>query len=241
MATQLFQHPIGNDYTFLAIKPDAASRPMWVSDDGRILLEAFSPLAAPAIDFLITIAEPVSRPSRIHEYRLTTYSLYAAVSVGMETDTLLMVLERYAKNKVPERVVRFVRECTLSYGKVKLVLKDNSYPEILRLLLRDPIIQESRVDSTNLDLTKPLFETRKPAPPPHPSQNQPPKRPTDEDDADFGAVILDRDSDDETGMNDESDFSQSFEIHKPSVEDVKKRCTELDYPLMEEYDFRHDD
>ncbi len=35
-----------------------------------------------AYDFLIAIAEPVCRPALMHEYKLTPYSLYAAVSVG---------------------------------------------------------------------------------------------------------------------------------------------------------------
>ena len=50
-----------DDYTFLTLKPDNESRPLWVCDDGRIILEAFSPIAEQAIDFLIAIAEPVSR------------------------------------------------------------------------------------------------------------------------------------------------------------------------------------
>jgi DNA excision repair protein ERCC-3 len=113
------------DYTFLPLKPDHLSRPLWVCHDGRIILEAFSPLATHAQDFLITIAEPVSRPARMHEYRLTAYSLYAAVAVGMETDTIVQVLERFSKSKVPDEVVSFVKDCTTSYGKVKLVLKQN--------------------------------------------------------------------------------------------------------------------
>ena len=36
-----------------------------------------------ATEFLIAIAEPVSRPTYIHEYVLTPYSLYAAMSVGL--------------------------------------------------------------------------------------------------------------------------------------------------------------
>lgn len=40
---------------------------------------------------------------------------------------------------------------------------------------------------------------------------------------------------------DESDLTYSFEIMKPQVEIVRRRCIELDYPFMEEYDFLHDD
>jgi DNA excision repair protein ERCC-3 len=33
----------------------------------------------------------------------------------------------------------------------------------------------------------------------------------------------------------------SFEIETKSVENVKKRCNELKYPLLEEYNFRKDE
>ena len=109
----------------LELKPDHFKRPFWIDPEGRITLETFSPSFSYAQDFLITIAEPVSRPLKVQEYKLTAYSLYAAVSVGMETDTILQVLDRFSKVKLPSRVVDFIKDCTLSYGKVKLVLKNN--------------------------------------------------------------------------------------------------------------------
>lgn len=115
------------DYTNLPLKPDHAARPLWVCHDGSIILEAFSPLAPSAIDFLITISEPVSRPIRMHEYKLTPYSLFAAVAVGMDTSTITTVLERFSKVAVPDSVVKFIYENTASYGKVKLVLKMNRF------------------------------------------------------------------------------------------------------------------
>ena len=42
-------------------------RPLWVCPDGRIFLETFSPVYKQAYDFLIAVAEPVSRPECIHE------------------------------------------------------------------------------------------------------------------------------------------------------------------------------
>lgn len=50
------------DYTNLPLKPDHASRPLWISpEDGHIILEGFSPIAEQAQDFLVAISEPVSR------------------------------------------------------------------------------------------------------------------------------------------------------------------------------------
>lgn len=57
----------------------------------------------------------------------------------------------YSKTTVPEGITEFIKLCTLSYGKVKLVLKHNKYfvespfPEILQKLLKDPVIQECRL------------------------------------------------------------------------------------------------
>lgn len=50
------------DFAWLKLKPDHSSRPLWISpEDGHIILEAFSPLAEQAQDFLTAISEPVSR------------------------------------------------------------------------------------------------------------------------------------------------------------------------------------
>ena len=50
-----------------------------------------------AYDFLIAIAEPVCRPECVHEYVLTPHSLYAAVSIGLNTQTIITVLNRLSK------------------------------------------------------------------------------------------------------------------------------------------------
>lgn len=49
------------DFSWLQLKPDHASRPLWISPEGHIILEAFSPIAEQAQDFLVAISEPVSR------------------------------------------------------------------------------------------------------------------------------------------------------------------------------------
>lgn len=68
---------------------------------------------------------PYYRPQHIHEYKLTAYSLYAAVSVGLQTGDIIEYLQRLSKCAVPAGIIEFIQLCTLSYGKVKLVLKHN--------------------------------------------------------------------------------------------------------------------
>lgn len=64
------------------------------------------------------------------------------------------------KVPVPETITNFIRERTLSYGKVKLVLKHNKYyvesshPETLQLLLKDKTIRDARVISQTGDANK---------------------------------------------------------------------------------------
>ena len=112
--------PDDRDFSSLPLKTDHATRPIYISpSSGNIILEAFHPLASHATDFLIAIAEPVSRPSHIHEYKLTPHSLYAAVSVGLQTNDIIEVLNRLSKVPVPDEIADFIRECTVSYGKVR--------------------------------------------------------------------------------------------------------------------------
>jgi len=51
----------------MILKVDHASRPLWVAPDGHIFLESFSPVYRHAHDFMIAIAEPVCRPTHLHE------------------------------------------------------------------------------------------------------------------------------------------------------------------------------
>lgn len=61
------------------------------------------------------------------------------------------------KVPVPESIIAFIRERTLSYGKVKLVLKHNKYfvesshPATLQLLLKDKTIREARLITQQTD------------------------------------------------------------------------------------------
>jgi DNA excision repair protein ERCC-3 len=57
----------------------------------------FSVLYKQAYDFLIAITEPVCRPESMHEYNLTPHSLYAVVFVGLETETIIDVLNKLSK------------------------------------------------------------------------------------------------------------------------------------------------
>lgn len=215
------------DFSKLELKPDHTNRPLWACDNGRIFLETFSPLYKQAYDFLIAIAEPVCRPESMHEYNLTPHSLYAAVSVGLETETIIAVLNKLSKTKLPKEMIRFIHDSTANYGKVKLVLKKNRYyvespfPEVLKTLLRDDAISRARITSEGthgdgFTISKALGEI---------------EGTHDE--------LLNQA---EVAAGAEEKEAHAFEIDPSQVENVKQRClpNALNYPMLEEYDFRND-
>jgi DNA excision repair protein ERCC-3 len=118
-----------NDYTErIVLKKGHERCPLWISPDNHIFLEATSPLYRIVTDFLIAIAEPVSRPTFIHEYLLTKYSLYAAVSVGLSQTDIIDTLRKFAKNEdLPFEVKDFIIDNSKQYGKARLVLKEGVY------------------------------------------------------------------------------------------------------------------
>ncbi|KAJ8654782.1 hypothetical protein O0I10_009503 [Lichtheimia ornata] len=273
--SDFISHMFGKeDYTYLPLKKDHASRPLWISpEDGHIILEGFSPIAEQAQDFLVAISEPVSRPAHIHEYKLTPYSLYAAVSVGLETEDIIEVLNRLSKVPVPESITQFIRQCTLSYGKVKLVLKHNRYyvesshPETLQMLLKDTVINQGRIvrDENDQVISAPagssaLLVNNKPSgknlaisginkqsPAAEGGKDKDKSKAALDEEAQkrmeeeqlFGAVVR-IDKEDEEEDLDGGEQVHSFEIAAEQVENIKKRCNDIDYPMLEEYDFRND-
>lgn len=245
------------DLSGLSLKSDHENRPLWIdSDKARITLEKFSPLAAQAQDFLTTIAEPLSRPEFMHEYALTVHSLYAAVSVGLVPQDIINFLDRLSKTPLPQEIRNFILNCTQAFGKVKLVLKHNRYfletpdNKVLQKLVQDEVIAAHRTGETAgiitekapklgglvIPGTKDAAGVRQQ--PGTQDSNQPS---TDErsgaaKEDDIFATLRE---DDDEDADDESHI-HSIEIPEGGVEPVQKRCLELGYPVLEEYDFHND-
>ncbi|CAB3407115.1 unnamed protein product [Caenorhabditis bovis] len=232
----------------MPLKPDYSSRPLWVAPDGHIFLESFSPVYKHARDFLIAISEPVCRPQHIHEYQLTAYSLYAAVSVGLQTNDIIEYLERLSKSHLPKGIIQFIQMCTVSYGKVKLVLKHNRYfvesrhSDVMQKLLKDKVIQSCILDDRDQPMQQTEIQTQEKIK--FSKKADEPDKESTENAGDVPADIdefyekIDGDDDDDAEIR--SLQLLTFEIKQESIETVQKRCIELEYPLLAEYDFRND-
>ncbi|KAL7960818.1 P-loop containing nucleoside triphosphate hydrolase protein [Trichoderma compactum] len=244
-----------NDFSYLDLKKDHQNRPLWIDPQkGRIILESFNPLAEQAQDFLITIAEPLSRPTFMHEYALTTHSLYAAVSVGLSPHDIINTLDRFLKTPLPDEIRSFIESCTQSYGKVKLVLKNTKYyvespdPNMLQMLLKNPRIGPLRVQGTAEITTSAAPKlgnlvipgTKNAAGAKQANGLQPAngEQAQDGQPAMQGGDVLARLGEED---DDDQEVTHSFEIADKDVETVQKECLNLGFPVLEEYDFRRDE
>lgn len=234
----------------MLLKNDHSSRPLWVAPDGHIFLEAFSPVYKYAQDFLVAIAEPVCRPNHIHEYKLTAYSLYAAVSVGLQTSDIVEYLQKLSKTSVPDGIIQFIKLCTVSYGKVKMVLKHNRYfvesafPDVIQRLLQDSVVRECRLRNTEGEDTELITEVihsksaiSKTQGKDGASTSQTADGQTQQVPEDIFSYYEQMDKDEE---EEEETQTVSFEIRQEMIEELQKRCITLEYPLLAEYDFRND-
>ena len=257
-ASQLFGR---SDHGAIELKPDHASRPLWITPDkGKIIVESFSPVFKVAEVFLINIAEPVSRVSNMHEYTLTPHSLFAAVSVGYTTEDIIKRLDLFSKTPIPDSIKEFIRVSTKSFGKVRLVLKHTKYfvessdPSVLQTLLQDSIIGPKRIDSEGDQLRSEIapkmgdmvIPGTKMAAGAKQAVNNKQRGAGDNEDSeqnpakeaeDMTARLLNEDDDED----EEQDRVHSFEIAATDVQEVSRRCRKIDYPLTEEYDFRNDE
>ena len=246
------------DLSYLDLKSDHVNRPLWIdAKKGRIILESFSPLAAYATDFLTTIAEPLSRPTYLHEYALTVHSLYAAVSVGLSPQEIIRMLSTLLKTPLPIEVKESILRNTQAFGRVKLVLKHNCYfletsdAKVLQRLMNDEVIASERVNREEgiitesapklgevvIPGTKEAAGVRQQHGQEGLAASQPPKDSDEEPPKEDDILQALRAEDDE---EEEQKLIHSIEIPSDGVEAVQKRCLGLGYPVLEEYEFKND-
>lgn len=229
------------------LKADHHNRPLWVQDAGGIIVESFHPLFDEAQDFLINVAEPQSRVSRMHEYQLTTHSLFAAVSVGHSSDEIIDKLDRYSKTALSNTITEFVRRSTSAFGKAKIVLKNTlSYiesedPSVLQSILRDGIVASCRADATEGLIKEAAPKIGQMAIPgtklaagAQQLAQQTQAAPEEPAPSEMIAALREDDDDDDVAQ------VHSFQIRSEERERVVKRCREIGLPLTEEYDFNND-
>ena len=180
------------------------------------------------------------------------------MSVGLETKDIIDVLRRLSKIPLPPRLEARIRDWTSSYGKIRLVLKHNRYylestvPEFLQTLLNDPVIKPCRVIRED-DTGQEVFGVERAAVPRRdfmiPGTEEARRAERGDAETEPGVGRQGRERDDVIGAvigideSDELDLDDqvhSFEVGVDKMEDVRRRCKDIDLPALEEYDFRND-
>ncbi|GKT19876.1 General transcription and DNA repair factor IIH helicase subunit XPB [Aduncisulcus paluster] len=137
------------DYTYMKLKDNPDEKPLYVLPNGKILLEVFNKHYEEARDFLISISEPVTRPELVHEYILTSQSLFSAASNHIAATTVLEKLERLSKTVLFDDLKDFVLSTMQSFGKVSLVLRqgrlfiESPDKSILKRFKNEEIVEEA--------------------------------------------------------------------------------------------------
>lgn len=94
--------------------------PVMVQGDLTLLVEVAHPLFQEAREAIAPFAELVKSPEILHTYRMTSLTLWNAASLGFTGETLISVLEKYARFPVSVRVKKEILETMEKYGKLRL-------------------------------------------------------------------------------------------------------------------------
>jgi DNA excision repair protein ERCC-3 len=188
----------------------------------------------------------------------------AAVSIGLDTYDIFDGLERLCKMDLPKEVLQFIELHTKSYGKVSLVLKGDNYflettdEDVFHLLESDKALSD-------VVRQEPLEVAQAPAIVELPSDLTAEQNKEVQDILSLDLFTLFNDdfdmedtptdiaaAPDAPAMESETLDTRdekpepeqalifSLNIDPASIETVKKRCSEMSMPLLEEYDFRKD-
>ncbi|MFT9847526.1 DNA repair helicase XPB [Aneurinibacillus sp. REN35] len=112
--------------------------PLIVQGDRTLLLEVRHPKYSEVRDALTPFAELIKSPDYIHTYRITPLSLWNAAALGLGAETVLDVLERYAKFPVPSSVQNEIAKTMSRFGQLQLFVRE----ERLVLSATDPQVMD---------------------------------------------------------------------------------------------------
>lgn len=243
----IFSEVEPKDYKYYKLLKNYKQRAIYCGEDGHIFLETNCNYYKEICDFLTAIAEPLHRTKNMHEYSLTENSLYSASSMNIKTDLIILILNNICKHELPQTLINFIKENTERYGKAKLVLEKKRYfiecydYNIKNYLYRDSVLELSnRKVYAKRNKNSTLPETSNPRIITIPDIDY-----NNENDINNNLSNAIKEMMGENKENDNKERPSNgetfFEVDAEDIEEIRKRCKEnLNYPLLEEYDFNND-
>lgn len=206
---------------------DTHSKPLWVCSDRTIYFEAFGKGYKEVNAFLSKFTSPLSRMSHIHTHTINNSSLYTASSMGFGKDEILSELLKYSKGEVPIEVIDFINACDLKFGKATIVLrKDGHFIESSNRDIIDDIYRDTEISSLakgqvlekEVLLSSHYFDMN-----------------LEVDEQEILNQIDAINKRDEELTHTKTVYY--FQLDRNLIEIAKRRCIEIGYPLLEEYDY----
>lgn len=93
-----------------------SDKPLTVQSDKTMLLDVHSPSARLCREDIMAFSDLVKSPEHIHTYRISSLSLWNAISSGLTSDIILERLRRWSKYDIDSRVEFFIRDQAERYG-----------------------------------------------------------------------------------------------------------------------------
>ena len=227
---EIIQRRLPKDFSqLIKLKDDFKYKPViaikYNDEFPRIILETFTDYYKEIVEFLVAIGEPKVRTKNFQEYEINIFSLYSAASMGIETEEILIVLENISKNYLQNEFKKFIKDNTETYGKARIILKNNRYfitsdNKILKKLLDIQVVRYSHNKILELEKKKP-------------------KKMEIEEENNYKKTAYNNNS-----INNIQELSSSeknfIEIHYQDYGAVREACIQSNYPLLEEFDFKAD-
>lgn len=208
------------------LKQHHAEFPCHVLENGTIIVSTIVKHGMLVSEFIASIAEPVSRPQYVHEYKLTSFSLLSAISdagEGEEAGRILKMLQTVTKHTIPKSVCDFIQFCESTYCKVGITYSGNG----VFLTSRDPSILNRLRRSEKIRMAMVLQDHAGDLP----STGKRGKY-----------AQLDGGEGWEDGEEDSvPDPHVYLKINPRRIGVVKEEAAKMDLPIIEEYDYLSDD
>ena len=91
-------------------------KPLFVQNDGTLLLEVNHPKFKKVREKITQFAELIKIPDYLHTYRVTPISLWNAAANGMTALEIIGILDQYSKTGVPKKVEQEIQTYVSRYG-----------------------------------------------------------------------------------------------------------------------------
>lgn len=102
-----------------------STKPLIVQSDSSLLLDIHAESAEQARTDIAPFSELEKSPEHIHTYRVTPLSLWNAASAGIDSETIIVRLEKWTKFPIPDNILFTIRETVARFGKLRLVATED--------------------------------------------------------------------------------------------------------------------